>query len=99
MEGDKATQEGTLGWFDMVVDRIRGVDKVEALRRALKDWLHGDDTFDPGKRDDTFTSTVAHVGTDVDFIVTGHTHLERARLKRALTASTTTAGPGCGSSS
>ena len=68
----------TLGWPGMVVDRLRGIDKVQALRRALKDWLEDDPTFDPATRDETFHRVTGRVGKDVDFIVTGHTHLERA---------------------
>ena len=49
----------TLGWFGMAIDRLRGVDKVDALRTALLDWLEGDDTFAIDKRDDTFESSGA----------------------------------------
>ncbi len=52
--------------------------KDEALRRALKDWLEDDATFDIEDRDDTFKQVSASVGPAIDFIVTGHTHLERA---------------------
>jgi hypothetical protein len=87
-ESESDTPE-TLGWFGYVMDRISGKDKVEALRRALLDWMTDpdgesgnceafDDTFDLFKRDDTFDTITARVSDDVDFIVTGHTHLERA---------------------
>ena len=68
----------TLGWGQLVWDWLTGVDKPEALRRALKDWLRGDKTFDLKDRDETFEAVTAKVGSGVDFIVTGHTHLERA---------------------
>jgi UDP-2,3-diacylglucosamine pyrophosphatase LpxH len=73
---------GTLGTGQLVWDRfigwLTGVSQDEALRRALKDWLEGDNTFDRGARDDTFKQVTESVGPNVDFIVTGHTHLERA---------------------
>jgi UDP-2,3-diacylglucosamine pyrophosphatase LpxH len=68
----------TLGWGQLVWDWLTGVEKPEALRRALKDWLRGDKTFDITDRDETFEGVTAKVGPGVDFIVTGHTHLERA---------------------
>ena len=70
--------EGTLGWFGMAVDRLRGVDKVEALRNALLDWLEKDESFDIRNRDETFERITPRVDPKVDIIVTGHTHLERA---------------------
>ena len=77
-----APSEGTLGTSQLIVDRLTGwltgVSKAEALRRALLDWLENDKTFEPDDRDDTFKQVIASVGPAVDFIVTGHTHLERA---------------------
>jgi UDP-2,3-diacylglucosamine pyrophosphatase LpxH len=67
----------TLGWGQLVWDWLRGVDKPEALRRALKDWMRGDKSFEINDPDETFKTTTAKVGPSVDFIVTGHTHLER----------------------
>ena len=54
------------------------MEKPEALRRALKDWLRGDRTFDIKDRDETFNAITQKIGPSVDFIVAGHTHLERA---------------------
>lgn len=77
-----ATPEEALGTGELIWDRLtgwlRGVDKDEALRRALRDWLKDDKTFDYEAQDDTYKDVVAAVGSSVDFIVTGHTHLERA---------------------
>lgn len=67
-----------LGAGQYIIDRLTGVPKDEALRRALKDWLADDKTFDHTDRDDTFKDVTAAVGPSIDFIVTGHTHLERA---------------------
>jgi UDP-2,3-diacylglucosamine pyrophosphatase LpxH len=67
-----------LGTWQLIFDRLTGVPKDEALRRALKDWLADDKTFDYTDQDDTFKDVTAAVGPSVDFIITGHTHLERA---------------------
>jgi UDP-2,3-diacylglucosamine pyrophosphatase LpxH len=75
-------EDETLGLPRLMWDRltgwITGVGKAEALRRALLDWLGGDTTFTIDDRDDTFNQVTQSVGTGIDFIVTGHTHLERA---------------------
>lgn len=72
----------TLGTGQYIWDRLTGwftsVSKAEALRRALKDWLKDDHTFDIDDQDDTFKDVVPSVGPGIHFIVTGHTHLERA---------------------
>jgi hypothetical protein len=62
----------------MVAGWLGRIDKVEALRRALMDWLSKDTTFDLTTRDQTFKDIVDRVGPDVSFVVTGHTHLARA---------------------
>ncbi|MGX2041878.1 metallophosphoesterase [Methylocaldum sp. MU1018] len=73
---------GTLGTPQLIWDRLTGwltgVGKDEALRRALKDWLADDKTFDIADKDDTYKQVTASVGQAMDFVVTGHTHLERA---------------------
>ena len=77
-----AKPDATLGTTQLIVDRLSGwlsgVSKAEALRRALRDWLEKDKTFDVDDRDDTFKQVTASVGPAIDFVVTGHTHLERA---------------------
>ena len=73
-----ASPEGTLGWGQMAWDKVTGVDTQEALRRALMDWLQEDKTFDVSDRDSTFKAVSAKTGPSVDFLITGHTHLERA---------------------
>jgi hypothetical protein len=73
-----SSPDGTLGWGQMVWDKLTGVDTQEALRRALMDWLQEDKTFDIGDRDATFKDVSARIGPSVDFLITGHTHLERA---------------------
>jgi UDP-2,3-diacylglucosamine pyrophosphatase LpxH len=77
-----AMEDQTLGLPRLVWDRltgwINGVGKGEALRRALQDWLENDKTFDSSEPDYTFKSVTKAVGSGVDFIVTGHTHLHKA---------------------
>jgi len=73
-----ASNTETLGMPGMLWDRLRGVEAAEALRRALKDWLAKDRSFDITERDQTFRDVTRRVGAAVDFVVTGHTHLERA---------------------
>lgn len=74
--------DGTLGTGQLIWDQLTGwltgVDKPEALRRALQDWLRGDKTFDMADHDETFTEVMKTVGPSVDIVVTGHTHLARA---------------------
>jgi UDP-2,3-diacylglucosamine pyrophosphatase LpxH len=70
--------ETTLGIGQYIWDRFKGISKPEALRRALVDWLEDDKSFEIDNRDDTFNQIVPTVGPGIDFIVTGHSHLERA---------------------
>src|SRR5262249_1441375 len=42
------------------------------------DWLKDDTTWDIAQADETYREVMKHVGPSVDFVVTGHTHLERA---------------------
>jgi UDP-2,3-diacylglucosamine pyrophosphatase LpxH len=76
------TPDETLGTGQYLWDRLTGwltgVTDAEALRRALTDWLEGDKSFDVSDRDDTCTQVLDSIGGHIDFIVTGHTHLERA---------------------
>jgi predicted phosphodiesterase len=72
----------TLGMPGMLWDRLRGVEPAEALRQALKDWLAKDRSFDITERDQTFRDVTSRVGASVDFVVTGHTHSERASASR-----------------
>ncbi len=80
--GPKGGVDRTLGTTQLIVDRLTGwltgISQAEALRRALSDWLKDDKSFEFNTRDDTFEQVTESVGPAVDFIVTGHTHLERA---------------------
>lgn len=61
-------------------------NKVEKLRKALKKNLEHDHTFEVTHEDKTFKMVDKEMGTDVDYVITGHTHLERAIERSA---------PGC----
>lgn len=60
--------------------------KVEKLRKALKKNLEYDRTFDVTRQDDTFNKMDKQIGPNVNYLITGHTHLERAIPRSA---------PGC----
>jgi len=74
--------DGTLGTGQLIIDRLtgwlRGIDKREALRRALLDWLKNDSTFALDQKDDTCIEVMNNVGPAIDIVITGHTHLARA---------------------
>ena len=78
-------QDAPLGLPQLIWDRltgwITGVGPEEALRRALQDWLKDDASFKIDNKDETYTEVTKRLGPDIDFVVTGHTHLERA-IKR-----------------
>jgi UDP-2,3-diacylglucosamine pyrophosphatase LpxH len=70
-----------LGVIRAAWDLVTGKGPIEALREAL-DGLDKDRSFDPRTEDDdTYRKLDKSVGGDVDFLIAGHTHLERA-LKR-----------------
>lgn len=56
--------------------------REELLRRALQKLLRKDRSFDLGFRDGTFTELDEEIGAEVDYLVAGHTHLERAIERR-----------------
>ena len=80
------TAPETLGAWDLFAGRIGLVPKVEGLRRALKDWLSDDTTFDVAATTGdggVYERMQDRVGGSVDFVITGHTHLPRAlKLRR-----------------
>ena len=81
--GTSQLPAGTLGWPRLVFDRLQAADTVEALRHALLDWHTNDRTFDLDHEDETCRDVLRQVGPDVDVVVTGHTHLERAIVSPA----------------
>jgi UDP-2,3-diacylglucosamine pyrophosphatase LpxH len=75
--GDAPLGIGQLIW-DRLTGWLTGVSHDEALRRALQDWLKGDKTFATDEKDDTYKDVTAKLGSSINFVVTGHTHLARA---------------------
>lgn len=67
----------TLGLVDAALEFVRSRDRVEALRVELAE-LADDRSFSTLDRDPTFIDMHARVSTNIDFLVTGHTHLARA---------------------
>ena len=73
-----APQGGTevLGFGDIIAGKLGLVEKHEALRNALLDWTSDVSGFDPTNDKDTqFKELKSRVGNDIDFVITGHTHL------------------------
>jgi UDP-2,3-diacylglucosamine pyrophosphatase LpxH len=66
-----------LGFWSAGWELITGGEKNEVLRKAL-DKLDEDRSFVPGEPDSTYTMLDEQVGDSADFLVAGHTHLERA---------------------
>jgi UDP-2,3-diacylglucosamine pyrophosphatase LpxH len=60
---------------------LRGEDTRKTLRSALE-GLQKDRSFEWSLEDDTFRRLDEAIGSDVDFILAGHTHLERALHRR-----------------
>lgn len=71
-----------LGMGGAILDLMRGRDPAENVRDALRHWLGRDTTFDWRAPDAPFEDVDALVGPEVDFVVAGHTHLQRA-LRRS----------------
>ncbi len=66
-----------LGVVSSFRSAVRGRGRVEVLREALQD-LGGDTSFEPDVEDETYRRLDAQVGGGIDFLLSGHTHLERA---------------------
>ncbi|MEN6330790.1 MAG: metallophosphoesterase [Smithella sp.] len=65
------------------IDYIRALfgkeeNKAENLRKALEKNLQEDQTFEITHQDQTFIDIDKQAGPNVHFLITGHTHLERA---------------------
>ncbi len=74
VQGKQSEQLGGMGAF---INWLKNKPAYEVLREAL-DKLDEDRSFDPTAVDDTFTSLDKEVQGNIDFLVAGHTHLERA---------------------
>ncbi len=74
-------QKQNLGGWSAFQNWILGKPKSEVLRAAL-DGLTRDRSFDIDHQDAVFKAIDQRMGRGIDFVVTGHTHFERA-LQRA----------------
>lgn len=73
-----AAEPEMLGITGVIVDRILRRSPAENLRESLGKWLGSDKTFDHDQKDETYRKLDEAVGPEVDFLVAGHTHLERS---------------------
>lgn len=71
---DEAAQQ--LGWLKAGFDFVRGRETYQVVRETLEK-LQRDRSFDVRTVDSPFRRLDKLVTRDVDFLVTGHTHLER----------------------
>jgi UDP-2,3-diacylglucosamine pyrophosphatase LpxH len=57
--------------------------KVEKLRKALKQELEGDQSFNITEKDKLFNKMNKEIGSEVNYLITGHSHKERAIPREA----------------
>ena len=79
---DPASRTDTLGWWRGAWNYVSTRDPVEALRGKLAE-LADDRSFSSLQRDETFLDMDKRVSTNINFLVTGHTHLARAIEREA----------------
>lgn len=80
IEGAQAAEQ--LGMFGAAWDWIRRKPPVEVLLEALE-GVKQDHSFDLDDQDETFKRIDEWVGAGFDFVITGHTHLERFIRRRS----------------
>ncbi|KAA5544878.1 metallophosphoesterase family protein [Adhaeribacter rhizoryzae] len=78
---DQDRRAQNLGLPTALFKFIWGEDKSEVLREALEQ-LQEDRSFDLDQEDETFERLNTLVGDQVDYIIAGHTHLERVLPRR-----------------
>jgi UDP-2,3-diacylglucosamine pyrophosphatase LpxH len=76
--GTRKPEEGTLGIGGQLIARIMGSDPLESLRESLKENLQADRTFDPAWADSDYKKIDEIAASSIDYVIAGHTHLERA---------------------
>lgn len=70
------TPDGQLGFVDAARAMLRREDRVSVVLAQLQ-GLEKDRSFHPAHRDATCEQVDRYVSNDVNWVVTGHTHLER----------------------
>lgn len=86
LKGDSQTSVGQssedfLGKWSAITSFFQGKSKAEVLRSYL-DGLKKDQSFEIDHPDETFVRTDDIVSTEFDFVITGHTHQEKALRRR-----------------
>ena len=86
LKGDSQTSVGQssedfLGKWSAITSFFQSKSKAEVLRSYL-DGLKKDQSFEIGHPDETFERTDDIVSTEFDFVITGHTHQEKALRRR-----------------
>lgn len=71
------TQTLSINIAQRVFDLFRGLTPTEAMRRALLDWTEKDRGFALDDVDDVCSGVLSQLGTGIDVVITGHTHLPR----------------------
>lgn len=69
---------GVLGFRNIFAQAVRGRDVSSELRESLLEWLAEDKSFAIDEQDDTCRALDARVGSEVEVLIAGHTHLARA---------------------
>jgi hypothetical protein len=80
LEGSEATEQ--LGVFGAAWDYIRRKPQEEVLLEALQ-GLKRDRSFELDNRDETYQRLDQFVGAGFDYLIAGHTHLERVISRSA----------------
>ena len=80
LDEERLAREGTLGWGSQILDRFLGRDPRDSLRESLREVLEHDKTFDVDYADEDFKRIDQLVGPTIDYVIAGHTHLERALI-------------------
>ena len=75
-EDDEQEFLGPIDFIKAIVGKKE--NQSENMRKALKDWLEADKTFNLCHKDDIYQKLDELCGDGMDFLVAGHTHLERA---------------------
>jgi UDP-2,3-diacylglucosamine pyrophosphatase LpxH len=78
--GGQGSENGSemLGVTGVIVDHILRRSPAENLRESLGKWLGSDKTFEIYTKDETFQRLDRAIGAEVDYLIAGHTHLERS---------------------
>jgi hypothetical protein len=58
-------------------------NRVEKLRKALKENLESDQSFVVTQEDEMFEKMKKEIGPNVNYLITGHSHKERAIARKA----------------